>query len=109
MNDLPEKPRTVKQNASLHLGLTNLADEFNGAGLDMKKVLKPGIDIPWTKDSVKEFMFNPISEIMFDGKTSSDLTTKEIQAVWDVLIRHTGEKHGVTVPWPNIYSQSMGE
>ena len=58
-----EKARTTKQNASLHLGLRNLGDEFNAAGLDMKKVLKPEIDIPWTESSVKEFMFNPISII----------------------------------------------
>ncbi len=99
--------RTNKQNASLHLGLRNLGDEFNAAGLDMKKVLKPGVDIPWTEASVKEYMFNPISKVMFDGRTSSELDTQEIQAVWAVLIRHTGEKHGVTVPWPDIYSQSL--
>jgi len=101
------KPRTLKQNASLHKGLTNLADELNAAGLDMKKVLKPGVDIPWTLESAKEYLFNPIAGVMFDGRTSSELDTTEIQAVWDVLIRHTGEKHGVTVPWPDIYSQSL--
>ena len=107
MTDKP--PRTIKQNSSLHLGLRNLAEKFNDAGLDMRKVLKPAVEIPWTESSVKEFMFNPISEIMCDGKTSSELNTQEIQAVWDVLIRHTGEKHGITVPWPDIYSQSLGE
>jgi len=102
-----EKPRTKKQNASLQLGCRFLADEFNAAGLDMKKVLKPGVDIPWTGESIREYLFNGISEVMFDGKTSSELNTKEIQAAWEVLIRHTGEKFGVTVPWPDRYSQSL--
>ena len=97
--------RTLKQNASLHKGLRNLAVEFNGAGLDMKKVLKPTVDIPWTSDSAKEFLFNPIAAVMFDGKTSSELSTTEIQEVWDVLMRHTGEKFGVTTPWPDRFSQ----
>ena len=94
--------RTLKQNNSLHEGLQNLADEFNAAGLDMKRVLKPSIDIPWTKESAKKYLFTPIAEVMF-GRTSSDLSTKEITEVWDVLNRHTGEKHGVTVPWPDRY------
>ena len=84
-----EQQRTVKQNSSLHVGCRNLADEFKGAGLDMKKVLKPEVDTPWTEASVKEFMFNPISKVMFDGRTSSELDTKEIQAAWDLT----------TAPW----------
>ena len=95
------EPRTTKQNNSLHEGLKNLANTFNDAGLDMKKVLKPGVDIPWTKASAKEFLFNPISMVMFDGRTSSQLDTVETQDVWKVMIRHTGEKHGVTVDWPS--------
>ena len=97
-------PRTLKQNSSLHLGLRNLADEFNAAGLDMKKVLKPGVDIPWTEASVKEFMFNPIAAVMFDGRSSSELDTVETQEVWKVLIRHTGEKHGISIDWPDRFN-----
>lgn len=104
-----DKPRSLQQNKSLHLGCRNLADKFNDAGLDMKKVLKPEIDIPWTESSIKEYMFNPISKVMFDGKTSSELDTKEIQAAWAVMIRFTGEKHGVTTVWPDLISQSWGE
>ena len=100
--------RTIKQNASLHVGLTNLSDEFNAAGLDMKKVLKPGVDIPWTLESAKEYLFNPISRVMHDGRTSSELDTKEIKEVWDVLIRFTGEKHGVTVAWPDRFNGGVG-
>ena len=97
-------PRTNLQNNSLHQGLRSLGDEFNAAGLDMKKVLKPEVDIPWTEASVKKYMFNPISEVMFDGRTSSELNTIEIQEVWKVLMRHTGEKHGVTVDWPDRHN-----
>jgi hypothetical protein len=100
--------RTIKQNSSLHKGLRNLADQFNLAGKDMRKVLKPAVDIPWTSESIKEYMFNPIAGAMFDGRTSSELSTTEIQEVWDVLNRHTGEKHGITVPWPDRFN-SGGE
>jgi hypothetical protein len=92
--------RTPKQNKSLQKGCRNLASTFNDAGLDMRKVLKPGVDIPWTGDSIREYLFNSISEVMFDGRTSSQLDTKEIQEVWNTLMRFTAEKHGVSVDWP---------
>lgn len=96
--------RTETQNNSLHKGLRNLAESLSDAGLDMKKVLKPEVEIPWTAESAKEFLFNPIAKVMFDGKTSSELSTTEIQEVWDVLNRHTGAKFGVTVPWPDRFN-----
>ena len=97
--------RTKKQNDCLHEACGNLATAFNDGGLDMRKVLKPGVDIPWTKESVKEYLFNSISEVMFDGRTSSQLDTKEIQEVWQTLMRFTGEKHGVTVNWPDRFGE----
>jgi len=97
------EPRTPKQNGCLHAGLRSLGERFNDAGLDMRKVLKPAVDIPWTEASVKEYMFNPIALVMYD-RTSSHLTTVEIQEVWKVLNRHTGEKHAITVAWPDHHN-----
>jgi len=103
------KHRTGKQNNSLQSGLRHLADEFNAAGLDMRKVLKPGVDIPWTCDSAREYLFNPIAAVMFDGKSSSELSTTEIQEVWQTLIRFTGEKHGITVAFPDRFNHGGEE
>lgn len=91
--------RTKKQNNSLHKGFDDLGNMLNDSGLDMRKVLKAEVDIPWTKESIKKFMFNPIAVIMFE-ETSSKLSTKELKEVWEVMIRFVGEKHGVTVPFP---------
>ena len=101
--DHPHEVRTLKQNNSLQKGLRNLCEELEEGGLDMKKVLKPEVDIPWTVDSAREFLFNPIAQVMFN-RTSSELNTVEIQKVWDVMMRHMGEKHGVTVPWPDRFN-----
>jgi hypothetical protein len=98
--------RTNQQNKSLQKGCELLAGQFNDAGLDMRKVLKPEVDIPWTRDSIREQMFNPISIIMHDGRTSSQLDTKEIKEVWAVVNRFTGEKHGITQEWPSEESLS---
>ena len=92
--------RTNLQNRALHKYCEMLADALNAAGLDMKKTLKPEVDIPWNKDMVKEHLWKPIQEIVLDKKSTADLDTSEPSKVYDVLDRHLGEKFGIHVPWP---------
>lgn len=68
----------------------------------MRKTLKPGVEIPWTGDSVKEFLWRPIQEAQLNKKSTTELTTKEIDAVFDTITRHIGEKFGIYVPFPSI-------
>lgn len=96
------QPRTLQQNRALHLLFDMLADELNSAGLDMRKVLKPGIAIPWTKTSVKEFLWRPVQRSMFGKVSTIQITTKELQDTFDVLNRHLGEQFGLHVPFPSI-------
>ena len=95
--------RTLPQNSALHLGLTMIATALNDAGLDMKKVLKPHVDIPWTTESAKNHLWRPIQKAM-TGKTSTTELDKvsEINEIWDVIMRHLGEKYGVEyIPFPS--------
>lgn len=94
--------RTDKQNRSLHLLFKLLAEELNENSLDMRKTLKPGVEIPWTGDSVKEYLWRPIQEAQLNKKSTTELTTKEIDAVFDTITRHIGEKFGIYVPFPSI-------
>lgn len=98
MKDYPD--RTLKQNKSLHKYFELLAEALNDSGQDMKATLKPEVDISWTKESIKEYMWRPIQEAMFSKESTTKLDTVEISAVYEVLNRHTGEKLGITVPWP---------
>ena len=93
--------RTPLQNKSLHKYFSILAEDLNDSGQDMRMVLKPEIEIPWTKDSIKELLFKPIAEAMFGKSSTTDLTTKEISEVYEVLNRHTSQKLGVSVTWPH--------
>lgn len=94
--------RTDKQNRSLHLLFKLLAEELNENGLDMRRTLKPGVEIPWSGNSVKEFLWRPIQEAQLNKKSTTELTTKEIDAVFDTITRHIGEKFGIYVPFPSI-------
>lgn len=98
------KTRTETQNKALHLYFTQLAEELNGAGLDMRKTLNPGIDIPWSAQTIKEFLWRPIMKAQTLKESTTDLTTKEIDQVFDVINKHLGEKFGLHVPFPSIES-----
>ena len=93
--------RTISQNRMLHLYFELLAKTLNSAGLDMKEVLKPGIDIPWTKDMVKEHLWRPIQEAYVKKESTKDLTKKELNDVFDILNRHLGEKFGIHEELPS--------
>jgi hypothetical protein len=95
---MEEKPRTIKQNKSLHLWFRLLADTLNEAGLDMRTVLKPSISIEWNDKTIKEYIYKPILEAMLLKKSTTEMTTKEIDKVWETINLHLGEKFGVEVP-----------
>lgn len=97
-----DKIRTTRQNSALHLMFTQLADELTRAGLDMKKTLKPEIDIRWTPENVKEYMWRPIQVALLNKKSTTELTTREIDQVFDIICKHLGEKFGITIEFPSI-------
>lgn len=99
-----DRPRTDRQNKSLHLYFTLLAEALNDAGLDMRKVLKPSISIPWTPQTIKENLWKPIMEFQLQKSSTTEMTTKDIDVVYDTINRHLGEQFGITVEFPGIES-----
>ena len=97
-----EKPRTLTQNSALHLMFEHLAQELNEAGWDMKKTLKQEVDIAWNKDMVKEYLWRPIQKAQLGKKSTTELTTKEIDEVFDTLTRYLGQKLGIEIMFPSI-------
>ena len=94
--------RTTQQNKSLHLYLDMLASALNDAGYDMKRTLKPEIDIPWNQERAKEHLWKPIQEIMLNKQSTTEPETGEYIQVYEVLNRHIAEKFGISVSWPSI-------
>lgn len=95
--------RTGTQNNALHLGFEFIAKTLNERGLDMKKVLKADVDISWSIETVKDYLFRPIMTSMFKYKSTTELNkANEINEVWDVLMKLLGEKFEVEyVPFPS--------
>lgn len=98
-----KKPnRTLKQNAALHKFCEMLAEQLNDAGLDMRKVMKPDVDIPWSMLTAKEHLWRPVQKAMTDKTSTTEADTAEYSEIYSVLMRHLSEKfNGVYVPWPS--------
>lgn len=98
---IPEKQRTIQQNKALHLYFQMLADTLNDSGMDMKKVLKPEIDIPWSKETIKKYLWRPVQKAQLDKESTTELSTKEIDLVFNTLNRHIA-KFGIHQAFPSI-------
>lgn len=95
-----ETQRTPTQNNALYKYFELLAEALNEAGWDMKKTLKEEVEIPWTKESVKNHLWRPIQEIMLEKHSTTEMNTKDPSEIYAVLDRHLSSKTGVHVEWP---------
>lgn len=96
-----EKDRTPRQNRALHLYFQKMAETLNDAGLDMRTVLKPGVEIPWSKESVKNYLWKPVQSLQLGKESTTELTTKEIDLVFETVNRVLS-KHGIHQPFPSM-------
>ena len=100
---MEEEKRTTQQNKSLWLWFTLLAEKLNDAGLDMRVLLKEGIDIPWNKQTIHDFIWKPVQKALLQKDSTTKLLKKEeIDKVYDTLTRHLGTKFGVYQEFPSI-------
>lgn len=97
--------RTLAQNNAIHLYLTMLSSELNGAGYSFTKVMRtPQLykaDIDWNMELAKSNLWKPIQEAILKKKSTTQLTKEEVTKVYDNLNRYTSERMGIGVPFPN--------
>ena len=104
---MKEEKRTTTQNKAMHLLFEMTAQALNDSGQDMRKILKETIDIAWTKDSVKHYLFHTIMKAMYQKESTADLTKEQLQKVYEVFHRHLSEKAEIDLPFPSNYEQYL--
>lgn len=68
----------------------------------MRVVLKPEIAIPWTMQSVKDSLWRPIQRALVHKQSTTNITGKDLNDVFDTLNRHLGERFGLHIPFPSM-------
>lgn len=96
-----ETRRSSAQHRAMQLYWRQLAAAMNELNLDMRVVLKPDVQIPWSRDSVEEWIWKPIQKVHTGKKSSRDLSTKEVGEIYDIVNRHLSETRGVHVRFPS--------
>jgi hypothetical protein len=95
------RQRTGSQNNALHKYCELLAEALNDRGLEMShEVFEGDVELSWTKSAVKEKLWKPIQEAMFNKKSTTKANRNEYSKVYDQLNKHLIDRHGVSVPWP---------
>lgn len=101
IEDTPKSYTDNQRNASW-LYMTMKAKQLNEAGLEMRKVLKPTYEIPWTKDSLHDHLWIPVQKAMFGTDSMRSLKKDQVSKVYDVIERELAEKHGLDqLPFPS--------
>lgn len=107
------KDRTPQQNKSLWLYFSMVAKALNQAGLDMKKVLKPTVDIDWSKYTVHDYLWLPIQKALFNTSSTTELKKLEqINPIYDHIHRFLsttkeGKDWIIVVPFPSDESNKQ--
>lgn len=93
-----DKQRTDSQNRALHKYCSELAVELQSAGIPLE-VFVHLIEADYTMEAVKE-VFRAFARAKFQKKSTADLTTKEIQEVYEEMSRHVSQ-FGIYMAWPS--------
>ena len=101
MEKTPSKKRTSSQNRALHKLFELVADEFENNGIEMSIFAKLPIRVPWSGVMVKE-LWRAIQFSQLNKVSTTNLTTKEIDLVYDTFNRMIAEEFGLHVAFPSI-------
>ncbi len=92
--------RSNQQNRSLHKYLEWVAEAMADAGYDMRQVVK--LPIRPNMNNIKEEMFKPVMANLYPDKTSTtELSTTEMQDVYETFNLAISEKLGIGFDWPS--------
>ncbi|HAR38122.1 MAG TPA: hypothetical protein DCS09_05845 [Porphyromonadaceae bacterium] len=108
--DKPKKGRTWKQNKSLHLYCTTIAEKMNAAGITQRELVgkfRDGFELPVEMHMVKA-IFREVGKALYQKESTADLETVEMIKVYEVVDQRFGEIVGIRAEWPSMDSL-MGE
>jgi len=100
--------RTIKQNAGMWLYLSMTAKALNEAGFEMVvTIAKKEVQIPWTKDTLKQVVWDGIMVKLLNKESTTELETDEVTQVYEVMNRFTSDTFGVGMNFPS--KESIGD
>lgn len=113
MTDDLEKTRTLQQNKSLHKFCEQVAESLNDAGYDFKKFLevsKYKLDVPWTKDLVKDQLWRVVQEAMTGKESTTELSTIDPTFIHKIVMDRVSALTGIPyIAWPDRFNRGRDD
>ena len=104
------KSRTPTQNKALHLYFTFIADQLNDKNIEYewKGIKGMQMSCNYNTTIVKEFLWRPIQQQLFNKDSTTTITTQEINEVIDILSKAFAHI-GITILFPSYESWATSE
>lgn len=67
------------------------------------EVMKHDAEIPWSRDTAKEYLWRSIQKAWLKKDSTTELTTAEVSEVYNILSRHLAKTQGIDVPFPDKF------
>lgn len=102
--DTPEtKIRSLRQNSAIHKYLEMVAHELANQGQTIQSIVKKVnmVEITPTTQTIKEIIWRPIQEIVIGKKSSTELTTAEVNQVYDIISMFLSKNFEIYLPFPS--------
>lgn len=91
--------RTIKQNSSIHLWCSQIAETLNNSGKTIEKVIK--VDVEWTMITVKEIIFKSILKALYKKDSTTKLNKQEFELLIDTITSRVSGLGVELPPFPN--------
>lgn len=99
--------RTERQNNAMHLWFRQMAEQLNDAGYSATHPFNDEIEVPFTEVLVKEMLYKPVIQAMFDKKSTATLSGSQVSQAAEVLVRWLSEKKGIYTPFPQSLKDQL--
>lgn len=95
--------RTLRQSKSLHLYLDQLAEALDKEGHTLSQVVErvDTAEIRPSKENLKECLWKPIQQAMYGTTSTKDLTTAQVDKVYEAVNKFIGEQFHLHCPFPS--------
>ena len=87
-----------QQIKSLHLWFRLVSEYLNDVGATFEII---GIECRYTEAVIKD-MFKQIAKVLFEVDSSRDLTSKQMNEIFEYISKHLSEKTGDYIEFPSI-------
>lgn len=97
--------RSSKQNNSIHLGCTQIANYLVENNITLQEAFV-NLEIRPTMESIKG-IFRQIAHAKYGVESTKDLEKKQVDEVWEDLSKALSESTGIYFGFPSIESESL--